>query len=386
MEFGLVPVLSAGGGILAHSLRVDGSMFRKGRVLSASDVDALARAGFAEVTIARLSASDVSENEAAERIARAVARENVRVGAAFTGRANLYAQAKGLARVAPEVIGVLNAIDEAITIATVEPFESVDPGQMVGTVKIIPFAVPLRAVEEAERIAVKSPALSITPFAQKRIALISTITPGMKLLLLDKNRAALGARVEPLGSTIDFEERVPHRADELSAAIVRAHKNGDDPILVFGASAITDRRDVVPAAIVQAGGTIEHFGMPVDPGNLLLLGRVHGATVIGLPGCARSPKRNGFDLVLERVLAGVPVSAPDIAAMAIGGLLTEISSRPQPREERASVARAAAIAAVVLAAGLSSRMGHNKLTTTLRGKPLLRHCVEAAFASHVDEV
>ena len=107
--------------------------------------------------------------------------------------------------------------------------------------------------------------------------------------------------------------------------------DSSDALIAFGASAITDRRDVIPAAIEAIGGRIERFGMPVDPGNLLLLAERHGMPIIGAPGCARSPKENGFDWVLQRVLAGVPIHDADIRAMGVGGLLMEIASRPQPR-------------------------------------------------------
>jgi molybdenum cofactor cytidylyltransferase len=127
--------------------------------------------------------------------------------------------------------------------------------------------------------------------------------------------------------------------------------------------------------------------MPVDPGNLLLLGRFGDATVIGLPGCARSPKLNGFDFVLQRVLADLPMTRKDIAAMGVGGLLTEIHTRPQPRDRiPLKGPRAPRIGAIVLAAGLSSRMGRNKLLADIDGKPLLRRVVEAASASSVDPI
>jgi molybdenum cofactor cytidylyltransferase len=388
MDFDSVPVSSAEGGILAHSLRVGVAMFRKGRVLSASDIAELEKAGYQEVTIARLAAADVSENLAAERIARAIAGRGVTVGASFTGRANLYTKSAGLLRIAGDAIAKVNAIDEAITVATLAPFEHVGPRQMIATVKIIPFAAPVAAVEKAEGLFADGPAIEVAPFSAKRVALISTMTAGMKVSLLDKNRSALDARVAPLGSSIVFEERVAHRIDDLATAIRAAHAAGDNPILVFGASAITDRRDVVPAAIVAAGGAIDHFGMPVDPGNLLLLGHIRETIVVGLPGCARSPKLNGFDFVLQRLLADIPVARADIAAMGVGGLLKEIPSRPQPRETgtELSVARAPRIAAIILAAGLSSRMGRNKLAAEVRGQPLLRHAADAALASSASPV
>ena len=111
------------------------------------------------------------------------------------------------------------------------------------------------------------------------------------------------------------ERSVPHEKAALARAIDEVLKAGAELVIVFGASAIDDRRDVIPAALEAIGGEIEHFGMPVDPGNLMLVGRAHGRPVIGAPGCARSPKENGFDWVLIRLLAGLPVSREEITGM-----------------------------------------------------------------------
>ena len=387
MQFGPVSLSSAQGAILAHSRRAGGQRWRKGRILSADDVAALDREGLREVVVARLDAGDIGEDEAAARIAEAAAGPGVRVGAAFTGRANLYAAASGLARTEVNAIAAVNAVDESITVATVSPYARVEPQQMLATIKIIPFAAPMAAVNEVVRILSTRETVGVAPFLEKRVALISTVLSDSRSQILDKNVAAIETRLKVAGSQLISEQRVAHEERAVAAAITDALAAGADPILVFGASAIIDRRDVIPAAIGRAGGAIERFGMPVDPGNLLLLGRVNATTVIGLPGCARSLKRNGFDFVLERVLAGLPVDGGDIAAMGVGGLLMEIATRPQPREAiSADVPRAPAIAAVVLAAGLASRMGRNKLTTLLDGKPLLRHAVEAAVSSHAAQV
>ena len=370
MIFASIPISDAAGAILAHRV----GTFRKGRVLSPDDVAVLAAAGVREVTAARLEASDMAEDEAASRIAKSCAGQDIRIGAAFTGRANLYATEAGLALIDAAKVDALNALDESITLATVTPFARVAARQMLATIKIIPFAAPRAQVEDAERTGT---IVRVAPFLPRRVALISTSLPGTKPGLLDKNRAALDERLKSIGSTIVFERRVAHETQALAAAIREVR--GADPILIFGASAITDRRDVVPAAIAAAGGTIDAFGMPVDPGNLLLTARLGGVMVVGLPGCARSPKQNGFDFVLWRIAAGLPVGRAEIAAMGVGGLLTEIPTRPQPRDERP--AELPRIGAVVLAAGLSSRMGSHKLLEEIDGKPLVRRSVEAALAS-----
>ena len=107
----------------------------------------------------------------------------------------------------------------------------------------------------------------------------------------------------------------------MTADIAAALEAGCDLLLVIGASAIVDRRDVIPAAIVALGGRIERLGMPVDPGNLILVGDIGGTPVLGLPGCARSPARNGLDWILERIAAGFPVTHGIVAGMGVGGLL-----------------------------------------------------------------
>lgn len=389
MKFGDTPLDQAAGAILAHNLKFGGRAFRKGRVLTADDVSALSAAGLANVVTARLEPGDVGEDEAANRIARRLVGAGITAAPAFTGRANLFAESAGLCRVDRAAVDRLNAIDEAVTLATIEPDTVVEPKQMVATVKIIPFAVAgerLTACEKAVADAARP--ITVAPFVAKRAALIQTELPGFKRSILDKTVEITRARLTALGGSLIGERRVAHETAALTPAIKAALADGADLVLVAGASAILDRRDVIPAAVEAAGGTILQFGMPVDPGNLLLVGRIGTVDVLGLPGCARSPQVNGFDWVLRRLMAGLPADSPAVRSMGVGGLLGEIPSRPLPRADVARVtAQAGAppprqIAAVVLAAGRSRRMGTvNKLLIGVDGKPMVRHAVDAALAA-----
>jgi molybdenum cofactor cytidylyltransferase len=201
--------------------------------------------------------------------------------------------------------------------------------------------------------------------------------------VLAKRERVMSHRLAALGSELAATLRVAHEPEAVRGAIEALKKQGLDPILVFAASAIVDRNDVIPAAVTAAGGEIVHLGMPVDPGNLLMLGRLDRTDVVGVPSCAGSPKLNGFDWVLERRLAGLPVGREEIAGMGVGGLLKEIATRPQPRDaEDDSARREKRIGIVILAAGRSSRMGgRNKLTEEVDGRPIVRHVAEAALAS-----
>lgn len=324
MRFGPVPVAEAVGAMLAHSQLVGGVRWAKGRLLGADDIAAAAAAGLSTLTVARLSADDVAEDAAAAALAGRLASASVAAMRAAHGRANLAARHDGVLAVDAASVAAINAIDEALTLATLAPYARVRPGEIVATVKVIRYAVEAAALARAEAVAVP---LAVHPFRALRIGLVATRLAGVTDKALAKTRRVTRARVESLGCTMAELPHCPHDIDALAARLAAADH---DLLLVAGASATADRADVIPAAIVAAGGRVERLGMPVDPGNLLCLGELRGRPVIGLPGCARSPKASGFDWVLERLVAGLPVTSADIAAMGVGGLLPE-AERPEPR-------------------------------------------------------
>ena len=327
MKFGAVAVSEALGARVAHAVRTDALVLKKGDIVTAEHVDTLRREGVSEIIVARLEAGDVAEDAAALALATAFCGAHVRAEKPFTGRVNFFAAAAGVLRIDVEGVARANDVDEAITLATLPDFRAVQPGEMVATVKIIPFAVQQCLLDVAKHV---GRLIQVLPFKPSKVGVISTLLPGLKPSVVRKTLAVMERRLTQCGAKITREVRVLHDVDDLTFALEDMTAE-HDLVVVFGASAITDRRDVIPAALEAAGGQIVHFGMPVDPGNLLLLGKLDKVWVLGAPGCARSPKENGFDWILQRLLAGMAVSAADIRALGVGGLLMEIGSRPQPR-------------------------------------------------------
>jgi len=329
MEFGLVPLAQAEGGVLAHSIPLSGGgRLRKGKVLDKDDLAALAAAGLAAVTVARLEIGDVDEDNAALRLAQALvpnpAVAGLRLQPVGTGRVNILAEGPGVARITAEQVHAVNACDPSITLATVPEWARMDPGGMVATVKIISYALPGAALERA--CAAGRDALSLSAPVLKSAALIQTTVGGNTDGA--KGQRVIGARLERLGVVLGPETVVPHQEAALATAIAQAK---GELVLILTGSATSDIRDVAPNALRAAGGTVDHFGMPVDPGNLLFIGQLHTRPVVGLPGCARSPALNGADWVMERIICGVRVTGAEIMRMGVGGLLKEIPSRPRPR-------------------------------------------------------
>lgn len=329
MKFGPVPLEQAEGAILAHSLALSDGPLRKGSVIDTATIARLSTEGIGTVIVARIEDDDLGEDAAAERIGQTLLADGFRLSPVFTGRVNLIADVPGVVTLDRAAVDAFNRLDEALTVATLPDMARVDEGQLVATVKIIPYGVSRRNLEEGLKV-LGSASLFLHRFRGGRARLILTETPGFRAKLLDKGKSAVKDRLSSLGYSLAESVVVAHNSDAVAEKIVA----DVDLTLILGASATSDREDVVPKGISEAGGDVLRFGMPVDPGNLLVLARLGDMPVLGLPGCARSPALNGIDWVLERIAAGLPVTSDDIALMGVGGLLKEMPGRPQPRDGR----------------------------------------------------
>ncbi|MDJ0994312.1 MAG: molybdopterin-binding protein [Dinoroseobacter sp.] len=335
MRFGPVPIRAAEGALLAHSAQLPSGKLPKGTVLTQAHLREMAAQGQREVIVAQLGAHDVSENTAAGELAKALVPDPEAAGLTltepFTGRVNLVADVSGIVEINVRAIEALNSVDPMITLATVPQYARVAPGMLVGTVKIIAYGVAEAALQRAAEAG--RAAFRVRRAAYKSAGLVLTEISEADARLRAKSVDAIETRLAQLGMSLAETRVTAHRARDVGHAL--SEVAGDMTLLLTG-SATSDPHDVGPSGVREAGGQVERFGMPVDPGNLLFLGAIGTRPVIGLPGCARSPALNGADWVLERVACGVPVTGVDIAAMGVGGLLKEIPSRPQPRRGKAS--------------------------------------------------
>ena len=386
MIFGRIALADALGAVLAHTQRLPGAVLRKGAVLDAAAIEALRGADIDSVIAARLEPGDVAEDAAAARLAQALETPAVTASRASTGRVNLVAMVPGLLQVDRDRLNAVNAVDEALTVGTLPDGASVAAREMLATIKVIPFAVSEHVLAEAERVARQSPVLRLHPFRPLCVGLVMTSLPGMKHSILAGTAEATAARVAGLTGALLLPLECAHAEAPIAEALRTLMAQGADILLVAGASAVVDRRDVGPAGIVAAGGEILHFGMPVDPGNLICLGRIGERPALVLPGCARSPKLNGIDWVLSRLFAGLPTDGAIIAGMGVGGLLKDTGARPLHRAKAVASTAAPAsprVAGIVLAGGRSSRMApHNKLLVPDRaGRPMVARVVDNLLSS-----
>ncbi len=324
MKFRPAPLEGSEGEILAHNVRdaKGRRVLRKGIELDDAAIEKLIGLGYDSVYVAEMEEGDVHENAAVKRIAEVSRGPGTRAGRAHAGRVDLAATSLGVVRVKAGPLLRLNEI-EGITVATLPTYRVVTPSERVATVKVIPYAIPEDAVARAEALSTHAGIVSVSAIKPSTVALVLVGGPGARVYLTEGIGAAIRRRVERLGSRVLEPALSPPDEHQLASILGAQSGEGADMIVVAGETAIMDLDDLIPRGLRLAGGEVEELGLPMDPGQLLLLGRLGELPVIGAPGCVRGAAPDGFDAVLARILAGEELTAADLQALGHGGLLSD---------------------------------------------------------------
>ena len=289
----------------------------KGRVLTQPDIALLEQHGIQYITVVRLAPDDVDEHTAAALVAQQCVGAHTLAKPPHHGRADIVATINGIVEVDVDALTRWHQID-GVTIATRRTFTIVHAGQRIATIKILPFAVPASQLT----IASIPPVLLVRPFVRTRIGVVLIGAPATYERLMRSHVASLETRLAIVHAQVVAIQQVIAETDFVRQAFAELLPIVD-MIVTLGETSIMDRNDVMPQALLAAGGRITCYGAPVEPGNLLLLGMIGTLPVMGAPGCIRGSATNVVDLVLPRLVAGIDVNAHDVYALAHGGLLEE---------------------------------------------------------------
>ena len=330
MQFGSVKLEKSEGSILAHSIKFGNLHIKKGTILEKKHILDLKNEGVQSVIVARLENGDIEENKSATIISETFSHNSLIFSKANTGRINIFSKYDGLLLYNISSIINFNLIDEGIALSLLPQNTFVKNKQLIGTLKVIPYSLSKRTILKfcgfENLIIIKS-------FKEKKFSLIQTSYSNMRQSFLMKTITETKKRVENLGCSLLNNIICRHNEKELASKIKTRISKDIDILLISCASAVSDRNDILPKSIVDLGGDIIHFGLPVDPGNLLILASLNNKFLVGMPGCARSPSLNGLDLILRMLVADINIDKQIIASLGVGGLLKDTKLRPFPRNK-----------------------------------------------------
>jgi hypothetical protein len=323
------------GGILTRDLTVAGKRWPKGRRLTADDLLALAAADPGPpVTVLIADGNELHEDEAALRLAKAIAGPGLEVRGPNESRLDLVAAVDGVVTVRIAELERINRLDP-LEVFTVFDGQIVERGDLVASVKIAPHLVDASVIDAGSRIAGfgSQPVVSVAPFVARRVGVV--VKESVRATAKERFEASVRAKVEGLGSQIIDIAYVEDDVDAVEAAVARFTRGAETADLVLTAgSASTDPEDAFFVAIAALGGRLIRRGVPSHPGSMLWLARVGGTAVLGLPTCGAYSKATAVDLLLPRLLAGEPASEATVAKLGHGGILTRTQRFRFPRYAR----------------------------------------------------
>jgi hypothetical protein len=310
------------GRVLVHDLGPD---LRKGAVLGEEHLSRVRSAG--EVHVVEMEAGDVHEDDAARRLAMALASPGLEPTKPVQSQARLLARHRGLVRVRGDVIDALNALGY-ISVFTLMDGQAVAEGEEVAGCKVTPVAVPGALVEEAERLCrERGPVVELVPFRPLKTFVVAT--ERLKPKARDLFRAAVTSKLGWYGAEVVAVREVARTSAAVAAAYREARDDGAELVLFAGASAI-DPLDPAYAELERAGGTLLQLGAPMHPGSMLWLGRLDHAAVVGVASCAGFSRNTSLDLLLPFVFAYGRADAGDLLRLGHGGLIESGAGRRFP--------------------------------------------------------
>jgi molybdenum cofactor synthesis domain-containing protein len=325
-----VNVEEAIGTRLAHDLtqivpgKFKGAAFRKGQVIRKKDIPRLLDMGKRQIYVLKLNPGELHENEAARRIARAVAGKRLRLRGPREGKIDFIARISGLLKVNVEAVARINSL-RALILSTRQNHSSVEAGEVVAGTRTIPLTIAEGKVSRAEAIGRRgSPVIQILPFRRKKAGILVTGTEIYEKRIEDRSAEIVRKKIEKFGSEVLKSVTVPDDAGRIGEEIRKMKARGCGIIVATGGLSV-DPDDVTLAGIRKSGAEVVFYGVPVLPGSMSVYARLGTTAILGAPACVVHDPVTALDLFLPRVLAGDPPTRREIARLGHGGLCLKCS-------------------------------------------------------------
>jgi molybdenum cofactor synthesis domain-containing protein len=320
-----VPVEEALGMVLCHDLtrivpgEFKGVAFKKGHIITKEDIPKMLDMGKRNIYVWEMQEGILHENEAGERMAKAVAGKEILFSEPSEGKVSLLSRRKGLLKVNCTALEKINIMDEAM-IATLHTDVIAEERSIVAGTRIIPLFIDKFKIEQIEKICIEEgPIIWVEPLKAMKVGIITTGSEVYTGRIQDKFGPVIRNKIAEIGSEVIKQIFVSDDVRMIVDAVNELLEMGTEMIIVTGGMSV-DPDDVTPAGIRESGANIISYGAPVLPGAMFLIAYKNEIPILGLPGCVMYSKRTVFDLMLPRIVVGEKITRGDIAKLGHGGM------------------------------------------------------------------
>lgn len=296
-----------------------GPVFKKGHVITPEDVPVLLSVGKDHIYIWENDENHLHENDAAEILRQLCQNEYMSASEPSEGKIELTAQVDGLFLVDTERLFRLNRLGEVMVACRHGGF-AVKKGDKLAGMRVIPLVIETAKIDAARAAVGTEPLFRLVPFRELKVGVVTTGNEVFYGRIQDSFTPVIEQKLAEYGCRMAWHTVLNDDHEKITAAANQMLREGADMVLCTGGMSV-DPDDKTPLAIRNTGARVVSYGAPVLPGAMFLLAYAEGdRPVCGLPGCVMYAKRTIFDLVLPYLVAGVPVSADQLAAYGNGGL------------------------------------------------------------------
>jgi molybdenum cofactor synthesis domain-containing protein len=319
-------VEEAVGMVLGHDLtkivpgEFKGAAFKKGYVIKEEDIIELKRMGKNHINIVALKDGTIHEDEAALRTASALAGEGVTFKGPSEGKMEIKAMYRGIVKINVEALNQMNEIEE-IAVATIHSHSLVEEGQSLAATRIIPLSIIEEKILHIEEIgeACDNGIISVHQLKPMKIGLVITGTEVYEGTIKDSFAPVMKEKIKHYGCSLLDLQYCPDDLSMIEDAIAQMIEKGADIVLACGGMSV-DADDVTPIAIKNVSEEVVSYGVPMIPGNMLMLAYKERVAILGIPGAAIFLKNTSLDILLPRILCGERLTRKDLTAYGHGGL------------------------------------------------------------------
>ena len=321
-----IPIEEAIGTVLAHDITeikpgsFKGTAFKKGHIIRQKDLDHLKRIGKEHLFVLKLGPGEVHEDDAAVRLATALAGPGVVFDKQPSeGKIALKAAFRGLLKVDIQSLKEFNMVDN-ISCSSKHTNTLLEKGEILAATRAIPLIIDDLSITRAEEIAKKSPMIfTVKELSTPETGIIITGTEVYSGRTKDHFAPIIKQKLNYFGCNLKEIIFLPDDRARITEEIKILLEKNINLILVTGGMSV-DPDDVTRTAIEEAGVEDIVYGTPVNPGAMFLYGRIGAIPVLGLPACVIYYKTTVLDLLFPRVLAGETITREDLASLGHGGL------------------------------------------------------------------
>lgn len=380
---------------IAEEIRFEGKVLGKGHELTEEDIIQLKLSGITKVFGAEMGENDISNETALGIIAAKICGNNTAYSIGKNGVCKIVAVKDGVFVCADDRVAKFNRLSHNLILNTIEPYAIVKSGEVIAELELTLPVIEQKMVDEIIfSLSGNIELISVAVQEKKKTALIyaKLYNDALETEHFTNIVTKLVKDFSELQFDFQNEYNTRHTIDDVGNAVQKAVDDGNDVIFILSGQKSVDAKDVIPSALNSYVDELVNLTIPQVGASDLIIAEKRRTKIIALPynyDKIDSKLTNHFiklAIVNER-LHTYDFARPQNVLLSAGQALPDPEKETLFTADNKKLAKGEAnIAVVVLAAGIGSRAGRNKLMLEVDEKPMFLKTVEAAVKSKASPV